>query len=223
MSSVLLGSSWSRVRIVVVASVFLGYGLAPVLASEPSRKPRVRAITAFVRIEPTRYRQQIDEAVSMLRQAKAAFENGGYTVQTIRITTQPFSEYLGERSLAEALEFFKDLDELSRKDGFMLDVGPLDPTSPSGAAKIELLSQVLVTTRASASLVAVQVRTECIGTQFMLLHKSSSTSKTTALMASTALILRRLRWCRPTVRFSRPPTMTAPATSFRSAGNRCVR
>jgi len=95
MSSALLGSSWSRVRIIVLALVFLGCGLTPVLASEPSRKPRVRAITAFVRIEPTRYRQQIDEAVSMLRQAKAAFENGGYAVQTIRITTQPFSEYLG--------------------------------------------------------------------------------------------------------------------------------
>lgn len=153
MSSVLLESSLSRVRILAVLLVFLAHGHIPALASESSGKPKIRTITAFVRIDPTRYRPQIDEAVTMLRRAKAAFENRGYTVQTIRITTQPFSEYVGERSLSEALEFIKDLDELSRKNAFLLNIGPLDPTSPSGAAKIELFSQVLVTTRANASLV----------------------------------------------------------------------
>jgi len=88
----------------------------------------------------------------MLRQAKAAFEKGGYEVQTIRITTQPFTQYVGSRSAAEALDFFKSLDELSKKDSFMLNIGPLTPEDSSDAAKVELLSHILAQTRVNASL-----------------------------------------------------------------------
>src|ERR1017187_3361589 len=120
---------------------------------EPYRKPRIRTITAFVRIEVSQYRQQIEEAVTVLRQSKAAFEKGGYEVQTIRITTQPFTQYVGGRSAAEALDFFKSLDELSKKDSFMLNIGPLTPEDSSDAAKVELLSHILAQTRVNASLV----------------------------------------------------------------------
>ncbi|MGA2256614.1 MAG: DUF711 family protein, partial [Thermoguttaceae bacterium] len=70
---------------------------------ESYRKPRIRTITAFVRIEPAKYRQQIEEAVAVLRQGKAAFEKRGYEVQTIRITTQSFTQYIGDPPRAEAL------------------------------------------------------------------------------------------------------------------------
>src|SRR5258708_27313150 len=53
------------------------------------RKPKVRAITAFVRIDRDHYEQQIADALTMLRSAKAAYEKEGYEVETIRITTQP--------------------------------------------------------------------------------------------------------------------------------------
>ena len=120
---------------------------------EPYRKPRIRTITAFVRIEPSQYRQQIEEAVTVLRQGKAAFEKGGYEVQTIRITTQPFTQYVGGRSAAEALDFFKSLDEMSKRDSFLLNIGPLTLADSSDATKVDLLSQVLAQTRANASLV----------------------------------------------------------------------
>jgi uncharacterized protein len=117
------------------------------------RRPKIRTITAFVRIEPTRYQQQIGDAVTVLRQAKATFEKGGYEVQTIRITTQPFTQYAGGRSTREALDFLKNLDNLSKKDSFLLNIGPLTLGNSSDATDIELLSQVLAQTRANASLV----------------------------------------------------------------------
>jgi uncharacterized protein (UPF0210 family) len=117
------------------------------------RRPKIRTITAFVRIEPARYRQQIEDAVTVLRRAKAAFEKGGYEVQTIRITTQPFTRYVGGRSTAEALDFFKSLDDLSKKDSFLLNIGPLTLGNSSDVAEVELLSLVLAQTRANASLV----------------------------------------------------------------------
>ena len=122
-------------------------------ARESYRQPRIRTVTAFVRIEPSQYRQQVEEAVTVLRQAKTAFEKSGYEVQTIRITTQPFTQYIGDPPRADALDFFKSLDELSKKNSFMLNIGPLTLSNSPDTAKLELLSQILATTRANASLV----------------------------------------------------------------------
>jgi hypothetical protein len=123
----------------------------PATASE--RKPKIRTITAFVRIDSSQYRQQLEEALTVLRQAKTAFERGGYEVQTIRITTQPFTQYVGSRSAAEALDFFKSLDDLSKRNAFILNIGPLTLANSSDAIKVDLLSHVLAQTRANASLV----------------------------------------------------------------------
>ena len=59
----------------------------------PPSKPKIRAITAFVRLDRAHYKEQIQDTLNFLRQAKSAFEKSGYEVQTIRITTQPFPEY----------------------------------------------------------------------------------------------------------------------------------
>jgi len=141
----------SLFRLLVIGPLLIGCALTPATASE--RKPKLRAITAFVRIEPSQYRQQIEDAVTVLGQAKAAFEKGGYEVQTIRITTQPFTQYIGDPPMPEALDFFKLLDELSKKDSFMLNIGPLTLGGSSDTARVELLSQILATTKVNASVV----------------------------------------------------------------------
>src|SRR3984893_9716581 len=138
-------------RLLVIGTLSIGGGPTPAAAIE--RKPKIRTITAFVRIDSSQYRQQIEETVTMLRQAKGAFEKSGYEVQTIRITTQPFTQYVGSRSAAEALDFFKSLDDLSKRDSFMLNIGPLILAESSDVAKVELLSQVLANTGVHASLV----------------------------------------------------------------------
>jgi uncharacterized protein len=140
-------------RTLLVTSLFVSYGLAPLPVSGLYRKPRIRTITAFVRIEPSQSRSQIEQTVDMLRQARAAFEKRGYEVQTTRITTQPFPQYVGVRSTTEALDLFKDLDNLSKKDSFLLNIGPLTPTDLADATKLELLNLALATTKVNASLV----------------------------------------------------------------------
>jgi hypothetical protein len=117
------------------------------------RKPKIRTITAFVRIEPSRYRQQIEEALTVLRQGKAAFEKGGYEVQTIRITTQPFTQYTSDLPRAGTLDFFKSLDEMSKQNSFLLNIGPLTPGNSADTAQLDLLSQILATTKVNASVV----------------------------------------------------------------------
>ena len=124
---------------------------SPVLGAEQYRKPRIRAITAFVRIDPSQSLQPVQEALPFLRRAKDTFEKAGYQVQTIRITTEPLVQYL--RSRYTNLTFFKSLDELAKKERFLFNIGPLTLKEPSDIGKVELLSQILSATRANASLV----------------------------------------------------------------------
>jgi uncharacterized protein len=146
-------SSLASIRTFVLVSLSIGSGVAPLLASGQYRKPRIRAITAFVRIDPWQSPSQLEQALGMLHQASAAFVKAGYEVQTIRITTQPFTQYVGGRSPGEALQLFKNLDELSRKRSFLLNIGPLTPADVPDAQKLQLLSQVLASTKVNASLV----------------------------------------------------------------------
>ena len=80
-----------------------------------SAQTEVTCRNGILRIDRDHYAQQIQSALIMLRSAKASFEKGGYEVQTIRITTQPFPQYTGGLSRAEAVEFFKRLDDFRKR------------------------------------------------------------------------------------------------------------
>ncbi len=131
--------------------LFLHLCLPSALASE---RPKVRAITAFVRLDRTHYQEQIQETLVMLRKAKAAFEQTGYEVQSIRITTQPFPEYIRGIPRDEALAFFREYDELARKEGFDAAIGPAMLNDADDPGQAELLGEILRTTKTlDASLV----------------------------------------------------------------------
>ncbi len=70
---------------------------SPVLGAEQYRQPKIRAITAFVRIDGSQSLQPVQDALPFLRRAKDTFEKAGYQVQTIRITTEPLVQYLRSR------------------------------------------------------------------------------------------------------------------------------
>jgi uncharacterized protein len=122
-------------------------------ANDVPRKPKVRAITAFVRIDRDNYGPQIADALSVLRQAQAALEKGGYEVQTIRITTQPFPQYTRGMKPPEALQLFQALDALSAREGFSLNIGPALQSDADDLAQAELLGQILAATAINASVI----------------------------------------------------------------------
>jgi uncharacterized protein len=112
-------------------------------ASEPSSKPKIRAITAFVRLDRAHYKDQIEDALKFLRQAKAAYEKSGYEVQTIRITTQPFPEYTRDLSEEQTLAFFREYDALAVKEGFDASIGPAMMKDTDDPREAELLGKIL--------------------------------------------------------------------------------
>ena len=139
----------SAVAVILLMSVCV----VPSWGSDVPRKPKVRAITAFIRIDRDHYAGQIGATLAMLRQAKTAFEKGGYEVETIRVTTQPFPQYIQGLPKQEALEFFKTLYDLSRKESFIPNIGPAMLSDEDDPAQVELLGEILATTGVSSSVV----------------------------------------------------------------------
>jgi uncharacterized protein (UPF0210 family) len=112
-------------------------------ASESASRPKIRAITAFVRLDRAHYKDQIQEALKFLRDAKSAYEKSGYEVQTIRITTQPFPEYTSNLSDEQTLAFFREYDALAIKEGFDASIGPAMMKDTDDPREAELLGKIL--------------------------------------------------------------------------------
>ena len=106
-------------------------------------KPKVRAITGFVRLDRSHYQQQIADALVVLGEAKKQFEAAGYEVETVRITTQPLAQLIAGAGDPEALAFLKSLDDLSVKENFLPNVGPAMMQDTDDPRTVRLLEQAL--------------------------------------------------------------------------------
>jgi uncharacterized protein (UPF0210 family) len=106
-------------------------------------KTKVRTITAFVRLERGSYQLQISEAVKFLRIAQTTFESRGFTVQTLRIATQPFPEYTEGLSRDETLQLFKNLDGVAQLEHVAVSIGPAYLSGQNGDAQADLLADIL--------------------------------------------------------------------------------
>ena len=116
---------------------------AAVAPASAQGKPKIRSITAFIRLDTGQYAQQVADTLAMLRNAQARYELAGYQVQSIRITTQPFPEYTQGMSKHAALAFFHDLDALAKKGNVVISIGPALMTDNDNPAQAELLGEIL--------------------------------------------------------------------------------
>lgn len=113
--------------------------------SENAINPKVRAITAFVRLDQGQYPRQIAETIALLSKVKSEFASAGYDTETIRITTQPLAELVSGMPEEKALAYLRALDDLSAKENFDLNVGPAMLHDSDDPATMHLLEQVLST------------------------------------------------------------------------------
>ncbi len=117
---------------------------APASAQERS-KPKVRAITGFVRLDRAQYAKQVTDALEVLRAATREFEKQGYEVESLRIVTQPLGELVKGLSETDALAFLRALDDLSAKEKFLPNVGPAMLRDSDDPRVMRLLAQALST------------------------------------------------------------------------------
>jgi len=152
---------------------------APVPAS--ADKPKVRAITAFINLDRANYRQQVADAVKMLKYARTVFDTRGYPVQSIRISTQPFPQYTVGMTAPQAIAFFKDLDALAQKDGFDASIGPALLNANDDPGQAELLGQILRNTKVLNGSIVVAgedgVRWRAVGAAAHLVKQLEATER----------------------------------------------
>jgi uncharacterized protein (UPF0210 family) len=111
-------------------------------ASELARaadKPPVRAITAFIEVDPARLEPQVRDTAKRLRDARAVFQRAGYEVQTIRVTTQPYPQYVRGMSKQQAIDFLSKLADLGRNESLAVNIGPGAMDGKVDTAMLDLL------------------------------------------------------------------------------------
>jgi uncharacterized protein (UPF0210 family) len=131
----------------ILLSILMLAGIDRAQSSPPGAPlPKVRTVTAFIRLDRARYQAQVAEALRMLRAAKDALTRAGYEVETIRITTQPFPEYTSGLTADQAMEFFRAFDKLAQQEGFTPAIGPAMSKDTDDPKQAELLARILAET-----------------------------------------------------------------------------
>ncbi len=126
------------------------------LASDP--RPKVRAITAFIDVDPKTYVAQYESTVKFLNSARDLYKASGFEVETIRIATQPFPEYTRGMDRPAALALLQGIDDLGSKLGFTPSIGPAMLKEDDDYVPVDLLIEFLaVARRTNASLVTASV------------------------------------------------------------------
>lgn len=119
----------------------------PQSVSRGTGKPKIRTITAFLRIDRASFKAQLADALRLLRAAQREFNEAGYEVETIRITSQPFSAVVRGMRTPQALAFFREYDEVAQQEGFSADIGPAMLRDADDPEQAELLAQIIASTR----------------------------------------------------------------------------
>jgi uncharacterized protein len=120
--------------------------VVPASQAQTNHRPKVRAITAFVRLDAKDYQQQLAETVERLGIAKKDFEQQGWEVETVRITMQPFPELIRGLPKEKALALLLDLDKLAAGN-YDFNIGPAMMRDSDDPANMDLLAELLTRSR----------------------------------------------------------------------------
>jgi uncharacterized protein (UPF0210 family) len=99
--------------------------LAATSLQSAETRPKVRAITAFVRLDATHYETQVADTVKFLNMAREEYRAAGFEVETIRIVTQPIADYIKGMKHADAVDLLRKYGALATKLGARPNLGAL--------------------------------------------------------------------------------------------------
>jgi|HubBroStandDraft_1064217.scaffolds.fasta_scaffold34730_2 uncharacterized protein (UPF0210 family) len=116
-------------------------------------RPKVRAVTAFINIDPQHYDQQFDDTLKFLDSARKSYAAAGFEVEGVRIATQPFPVYTAGMKPDEALAFLGKIAALAHERHFGLNIGPAMLEDGDDTAPVDLLIRALVAGGVTSSLV----------------------------------------------------------------------
>jgi uncharacterized protein len=184
--------SWAVLCLIALFVCGTACGQRKQAAADPD-KPKIRAITAFVNLDRTQYQPQIDDAMKMLKYARTVYESRGFEVQTLRISTQPFSDYTKGLTTEQALAFFRNYDALAAGQKFDASIGPAMLNADDDEAQADLLVEILKNTKVlNGSLIVADddgVRWRAVGAAAHVMKKLEETERSQANFRFAALAL----------------------------------
>lgn len=88
---------------------------------------RVRTVTAGVTLNSLTDTATLNSAIEFLKKAKQEYVTKGYEVQTLRISTQNFYNYLNQYSYDDALPLLVKFDKIAQRNNIILSIGQILP------------------------------------------------------------------------------------------------
>jgi uncharacterized protein (UPF0210 family) len=119
---------------------------AATAATPAASRPRVRTITAGLRLADRRDMHRVESAIGFLKRGKRAFEEAGYEVETLRIATDPWAAVDGSQRDALASDL-QTLDRLVTESGLVASIGPVLTENRADASLPAWAAELLRTTR----------------------------------------------------------------------------
>lgn len=102
----------------------------------------IRTITAGINLKSLDDTTAFMKAVAFLEEARRTYERNGYTVQTLRISTQHFYKVAKGTTLDATLPHLVRLDKIAKRHGIMVAIGAIlgpdeyNPAVPAWAAQL---------------------------------------------------------------------------------------
>ncbi len=92
---------------------------------------KIRTITAGIRLSLMRLDEQVETVGDVMHRLRDRLTSKGYEVQSLRLSTQPWSEYLEKAQLDAVIQAIEELEDVCRGNGIdFVSVGPAsDPRS----------------------------------------------------------------------------------------------
>lgn len=106
---------------------------------------KIRSITYFMNVGWPIKEDRIQEAGVFLATARAAFENAGYEVQTVRIASVPFTTLLGEDAISLTPRFSQKLSNAISANG--IDYASLGPAVPEIPESYEMIPDAIAASK----------------------------------------------------------------------------
>lgn len=130
---------------------------------------RIRTITAGMELDKIGNPGRIHGVIDVLGQLRVAYQNKGYTVQSLRLATQPLAEYLPDWVQASSIPELKKLDRIMQETGVLCSVGPLRVDDSDSSELVSWASKMIEATSRTVFSINVasaksEIRTDAIHT-----------------------------------------------------------
>ena len=116
------------------------------------KKFNLRCLTAGVSIDRKTHRQVFEEAEAFLIKGKNILAEAGYDLQMMRLSTNPFEEYIAGLNSADAVHFIKELADFTEKRDIFLSIGPLSSDQGLKDDLVDVLCAALTETSVFAGI-----------------------------------------------------------------------